>query len=77
MALAFKILLILTIISGVTAFITKFYIQGDRDSMMTVLANKVKGTNYATKAMMIFGGAIILTIVLGVATIIIGIIHYL
>lgn len=77
MELAFKILLILTIISGVTAFVSKLYVQGDTDSLMSVMVNRTKGTNYTTKPLMVFGASIILTIILGVITIIIGIIHYL
>lgn len=80
MAIAFKILLIATIILAVATWISKAYAKGDRETQMALYYNThlaPKDSGVGTKPLFIFMILLILTIICAISTIIVGIIHYL
>lgn len=77
MILAFKICLIVTILLGLAAWISKIYAVNDDDTKRALIANKFYGKSHTTIPMTIMVLLILSTIIGLVTSIILGIIIYL
>lgn len=77
MLIAFKILLIATIISGIATWGMKMYMLGNKDTMDAIAYNEKFEGKHLTKSMVIFSALLVFSVLCGILTIILGILYFI